>query len=423
MRHFSRNGVGADSTAYSYANYLLSFETRESAILAQEYFQLAIDSASVPAVAAAALVNSAPIKRDGLISGVPDWEGAIALYARAADLGMVVGMLNAGNVNCWIGENGKPERYKDAAAWYQRGLDFAESGSEPLDPTAGPPLKQTLAACKAGLVYLNVEGLIDGADRAAGLAVARQIAEDNSYAADVVERNVTTLLTKLRAPRSRTPAAHWKAVLQVLGWSFERSSESVALDIEGFSISAEVLFCQGEGRTIPFVVLASACLPLQKGLNVMLHAAATLRERFGSPLIVVGRKAIFRDFDDRCFTLAIVSRGDGAPAAVSIHLRASSPEMLVAQAEGRSGFGTSAFDGSLNCMVPIAVNVLDEGVSLSRYCNPDRMYAGVGGEWRLPYAQAENLLPLGVMVDPASDMCQMLGYKESEVILDFSARA
>lgn len=391
--------------AYNYANHLQEQKPKGWATEAAAYYQKVIHEADQPDRRGAAIVNYTSLIRDGEISGTPDWPAAVELYEEAGQLGMLVGFLNAGNVSTWLLDQGLSEYGARAARNYQRVLDDHAAGKA-LVTTLAPPEVSVLYDARHCLLHLHLKERFQGADLQKGLKLARPILGRESCVDDDYERGVHVLLQRMSAPKRRTPADHWLQILSTLGWSrpVGGAMRLRTLDVNGFRLDCQEFDSPIlDGSSIRVVVVNWPCLPVRGGLGLLLDLADKLSQEHTSGLILLPQKGLFIWADDRCHTLAVVAKHGviEEPWPVSINYFTHSSECLFQQALDKTVFGSEAKYGASGCMIPIAVNVLDERAPLSKYCVGNAPYVPVGSVWRMPYARVEELEKHGIRVDLA----------------------
>ncbi len=359
----------------------------------------------------AAMVNRAAITRDGLLTGSSDWPGAVKLYEEAAELGNVVGALNAGNVSEWLARRGEGGYAPRALQWFVKAIQMVEAGDFHAQHISKEAALDRAEGARTAVAHMVMDGLVsaDG-DRFVGRIVADH---EMTCSRGGHKARVQAFIQRVKAsrePASQTPAGNWLRALSMLGWKIgsPRIERTVFDDpgTKGRTIRMEsfVVGSQGVGGAVRMIVVWDPCLPLDGGFEKIEAAVAHWRkEDQRSYLMAVGRKALVKEWEHLEFTPAwMAAPGDARAKLVSISARSSGPGDLVEQlVEGRE-FAKSLQDASANYEFSIAVNTLDAGVPASMTWDASTVsWAGVGGkdfsEWRMPYYDGMELLALGIL--------------------------
>lgn len=367
---------------------------------AERYFKMAMAFKESPAVQAAAYVNYCPIIRDGLISGTPDGPAAVALYETAARMGLVKAMFNAGNVSSWLAAKGDREYGAKAAYWFQCALDVRDAGTPTLDMESPEELGEVFAQCMAALSALHIDAKFDDAQLEEGIRWAKAaVKQGNLEARQNLGVAYIRRLRKLTATPLGAPGANWRSVLTQMDWQFKGDPWTVSIRIpEGVKNWAHeqldaLTVALDDGTTIPLFVTHDACLPAFGGLELLTTIAVSLAERYPGGYFLLSRKAIFMQKGEASYTPIYVWR-DGKFTRQALWM-GSSPDVVLQHAAEGVDFLDERF-GTWTCMIPIAVNVLDEGFVVANNAELGLPWVGVGGGWRMPFFDENQLSKVGL---------------------------
>lgn len=360
----------------------------------------------------AAMVNRAAITRDGLLTGSRDWPGAVRLYEEAAELGNVVGALNAGNVSEWLARKGEPGYAQRAVKWFVKAIQMVEAGEFNEQHCSKKAALERAEGARTAVAHLVMDGLASAeGDRFVASLTAEHEMTCSRGGHQARVRKFIERVKGAREPAAPTPAGNWVRALSLLGWQmgtpkFERSVFDDP-GIKGRTIRMEsfVMPSKRSRETVRVIVVWDPCLPLDGGFDRIVAAIAQWRKRDqDSYLMAVGRKAVIKVNENLEFTPAwMAAPGQANATMVSISARSTGPSDLVEQLiEGRR-FAHSLQDASANYEFAIAVNTLDAGVSAATTWDAGTVsWSGVGGdedvsEWRMPYYDGLELLAVGIM--------------------------
>lgn len=392
-RGFHQHAYNAANQIVSSANTVREFKE------AERYFKMAMAFSENPALQAAAHVNYCPIVRDGMITGKPDWPAAVEIYEVAARTGLVKAMFNAGNVSEWLTDKGDRAYGARAAYWFKYALDHRAAGKPTLDMETPDELEEVYGHCMLGLSACHIDAKFDGADLDEGIRWAKIMAnKGDAHGQHNLCIGYMNRLTAMTAEPQSSPGANWRSVLSQLDWTFKGSIERLTLRLPavgGKQIATDVdklLVEVADGSTIPFFVTYDPCLPCFGYASLLDDVSEELSNRY-PVFLMATRKAWFLDRDGSPFTPIYVYH-QGQVSVQSLWV-GGSPALLLQQAEEGVDFFDKRFSNS-NCMIPIAVNVLDEGFVVAERASPTLPWVGVGGPWRMPFSDEAQLHELGI---------------------------
>jgi len=371
--------------------------------VAEHYFKIAIAFDKYPNLQAAAYVNYCAIVRDGLISRVPDWPAAIELYETAARMGLVKAMFNAANVSSWLAYRGDRAYGARAAYWYTYALDHRAAAKPTLDIESSTELEKIFEQCMLGLSAFHIDSLFEGANREVGIHWARELANrGNDLARDHLKVGYGHRLAELAAQPQSSPGANWRAVLAQMDWNFKGelvthanstssdSGERIASGVDKLSVKLE------DKSEIALYVTHEPCLPLLGGFKSLNRIAIELISLNPDGFLLLTRKALFLEENDRSYTpIYVFHKGQFTAQALWM---GCTPTQILQQAEQRVEFCDKRF-GNKTCMIPIAVNDLDEGFVVATDAVYDQPWISVGGHWRMPFLDKNKLSKLGLIFE------------------------
>lgn len=383
--------AGYYDMAYNAANGICeNVKSTDDYRRAVEYYEIAIAGSEDPAIKGASLVNCAAIVRDGLITGKKDWPAAVAMYERAAQLGLVTGMYNAANVINWMYHEGDSSGITKAVHWLNKVIEHHESKKEFLHTESTEIVEDSYDNAKEMLGHFHIQAKFDGADYEFGLKTllscqlktVKQLKNQEWY----VEHGLTRRIMDLSAPIDRTPGNHWNYILSALEWRLTPVVQHPKLPIEIFDVLLD------SGDELPFVVLDSMFLPGRHYL-----AFEAIRKLMGDMgydrFFLVPKFALFKEENRRIRTAVMYSQHKRF-VTCALSLR-SKPEKLIEDAEDEMGFlDSESHSGS--CVISIAINMLNEGVSISDGLNLGSMWAGLE-DWCMPVLGKDSTADLSLV--------------------------
>jgi hypothetical protein len=397
--------AGFHEFAYNAANQI--FEAAKSIKQyreAEAYFKIAMAFKENPALQAAAYVNYCPIVRDGLISGKPDWPAAVEIYETAARMGLVKAMFNAGTVCGWLADKGHEAYGARAAYWYNHALEHRASRKPSLDMESLQELEESeYARCMVALSALNIDARFAGADLEEGIRWAREMASrGDHHALNNLGIGRIRRLVRLVAKPQNSPGANWRTVLVQLDWRFKGEVETRAISLgkEGrrrIELRVDhVLVEMADGSTMPLFVTHDACLPCDDGFELLSIIAQTLEKQHPTGFFLLPRKALFVELKGRSCT-PIYAMHKGRLRAQALWA-SGSPDLVLQHAQEGIEFPDERFS-NWTCMVPIAVNALDEGFVVAAETKFEQPYVSVGEPWRMPFVDKDKLLDLRIVLE------------------------
>ena len=150
-----------------------------------------------------------------------------------------------------------------------------------------------------------------------------------------------------------------------------------------------------DGTVIPLFAIHDPCLPEFGGLELLSGIAFVLADRHPAGYFLVSRKALFIQKGERSFTPIYVWY-DGKFSRQALWM-GGSPDQVLQNARAGVEFTDERF-GNVNCMIPIAVNVLDEGYVVAEVAKPELPWVGVGEPWRMPFFDRSQLAKLRIAI-------------------------
>lgn len=388
--------LGHDEFAYNTANQIMgTAKTVDEYRDAEAYYKLAMSYSANPALQAAAHVNYCPIVRDGLITGVPDWPAAVEIYEAAGRMGLVKGMFNAGNVCSWIAGKGDASYGARAAQWFSAALGCRSSQKKTLDFESAEELAEIFDSCTVALSALHIDDLFEGANLEVGLQLAKSVAARGSaMAIQHVGVGHTRRLEELKAQPGASPGANWRTVLSQLDWGFCEEFQVIkARGPYGPEALDMLSVITSDGGRVPLFVMHDACLPMAGGSELILEVGASLVERGFCPFFLLPRKALHLQVGHLSHSPVYVGL-DGTLSQQSLWMTCT-PDLVLENARKKVTFPDARF-GNSSCMIPIALNALDEGFVVARDAVFRQPYIEVGDGFCMAYVDTANLVQFGI---------------------------
>jgi hypothetical protein len=343
----------------------------------QHYFKVAINTIEDKSLKAASLVNYCELVRDGLITGKRDYVAAIAIYEQAAELGLITGMFNAGNVAMWEASIGNESMIPKAAYWFARTVEAVDA-KKPLMTMDDPEtVRQAYNVSIRHLAEFHICEKIPGADVEYGLKLAERIEpeddEDAVMKAWLQEVGLSKRLMRLSHPQARTSAHHWHYLLHALGW---KVGPVVTQTPDPF---VRMFQTAHRGGMAMFVVVKAMFSP-DLDYSALDKLAAGLLLSGVSHVLMVSELGMFKMNGKRVHCPLLVYTGTRKDL-VTLNITCS-PDELIANAHKGSQFMKDN-NGVGNCAFPIALNMLNSGRSISEGLDLGARYQVIGG-WCVP---------------------------------------
>jgi len=376
--------VGYPDMAYNAAN-ALAFPSKsiESNLRAQKYFLIAIDAATTPSAKAAALVNYAPIIRDGQISGQPDWPGAIGIYEQAAELGLLTGMFNTANVSMWVFEKGDDRFIEKGIFWLGKILEHYREDKDFLDMDQPETRDQLLENAKNLLARMHIQAECSGTDPAYGLQLLRSTKPEHGESPLLrpwlTERAMTRIVMNMAPPALRTPGNHWHSLLKTIGWDVHDEV------ISRPDMDAELFMVVTTEGPMPFVVMSSLFSPGER-YELLDAIQGFMLEAGLEKFFIAPSHAVFKAFKGRVHTPIMVSVGD--QFKIGTLGLTSTPKNVIANAKVEFEATDLRFTSD-SCVISIAINRMNEGDDPRQGLDLGSMWAGFG-PWCLPIKTKES---------------------------------
>lgn len=395
---------GLPEYAYNAANRLMdgprSIRTYKKA---EKYYKIAMGFNERPDLQAAAHVNYCVIIRDGLLSGTPDWPAAVEIYETAARMGLVKAMFNAANVSSWLAYRGDRTYGERAAYWLKYALDYRASHKPSLDMEPPAKLEEVFEQCMVLLSGLHIDARFDGAMLEEGIRWAREAAErGNDHARHNLGIGHIHRIRGMTTKPSKSPGGNWRSVLSQMDWRFKGRLRHESVSVPTSPVELETMKIDwltvelDDGSQFPLFVTHSPCLPAFEGLDLLEFAARDLAKRHPGGFFLVSRRGYFVFHGEDSHTPIHVWQ-NGRLRMQTLWM-GSSPEVVLQHTREGVEFLDSRF-GTWTCMIPIAVNALDEGFVVAAHATPAQPWVGVGADWCLPYVDESQLYKLSIYID------------------------
>jgi TPR repeat protein len=391
--------AGHEAFAYNAANLLSEHaQTVEQWKEVERYYKVAMAFDETPQIQAAAHVNYCPIVRDGLITGVPDWQAAVEIYESAARMGLAKAMFNAGNVSSWLAGTGVEGYGARAAYWFNRVLEVRDAGEKTLDMESREQLEEAVfLEAMVALSACHIDNTFDGAQLEVGIRWAKEAAKRGSlHARHNLGVGYMLRLSTLTAKPSKSPGSNWCSVLSKMDWQFKGKPVEVSVDTDTGHVAVDrVDVMLDDGTSLPLFVVHEPCLPKNNGFALLDDVAQTIAYRHPEGFFLLPRKAVFIEQNERSYTPIYV--GTATKLTQQALWMGSSPEVVIEHADTGVEFLDERFS-TFTCMIPIAVNALDEGYVVAGNTKFAQPYVPVGGPWCMPFVDEAKLKKVGIVL-------------------------
>jgi hypothetical protein len=396
--------LGFHEYAYNAANQIMSgAKSVEDYKDAERYYRLAMAFEEKPAIQAAAHVNYCPIVRDGLISGVPDWPASVEIYEVAARMGLVKAMFNAGNMSCCLCDKGDRAYGARAAYWFNYALEVRASGKPTLDVETAEQLEtEIFEECMVALSALHIDSKFDGAELEEGIRWAREAAEKGIITARYnLGIGHIHRLSRMTTKPQRSPGGNWRSVLSEMDWQFKGRLRAESVPVAaGFGGQAAMTVDRltvelSDGTDIPLFVTHAPCLPDDGGIEQLSEVGRVLAYRYPDGFFLLSRKAFLIAEGEWSYTpIYVLQNGKLSRQALWM---GSSPDVVLQHAQDGVDFLDQRFR-TWSCMIPIAVNALDEGFVVATDATLEQTWVSVGEPWRMPFVDEVQLFEFGIVL-------------------------
>lgn len=350
--------IGAQILAYNVANALMIWaKTPDDFSEAERYFNIVINNSLDRSEKAAAIVNSAVIVRDGLITGKKDYAEAIRLYEQAGELGQVTGMFNAANVSSWLAHKGDVKYYAHMEYWLQRMLDRVGGGVPLLDSDNHPGLDSMINNARIMLGQLNIFGKASNPKPIYGILLYRMVTSWGCYDPrrdyDIAYSHK---IAQLSRPANEKAIDCWSYVLDAMDWRIGHLN-----NFDGNMGTIEIVL--DEEESISLIVLNNQILgeELNKITPYLNEFVGRMKGHGLNRYLITQNVAMYYDHGGQIYTPIIAVNGSGA-RIISIYPGMTTKE-LTSAIEGTTPF----IDGvsySSTAALPIAINLLQGGGSV-----------------------------------------------------------
>lgn len=385
---------GLSHCAYNVGNLISQrASTPAEHALAHRYYTQAAKNATDPATKASALVNSCEPIRDGLFTGKPDWEKAVEIYERAAELNLAVGMFNAGNVSCWLKDEGQYAFATRAVKWFTRLIQAVDEGRSFVDIGGDSEVLPAYRSAKSRLAELHAMNQVEVVDVDFILSAALDD-PDPQRGAWLRNRGYDHRLRS--TPLQAKPAAweNWLSVLTTMGW--ELDSTPVELNLGPDTGDSRLLsFKRTSGAPLLLAVVDLDELESNGGVYRLAELANDIQTPQTGPCLAIGAKGLFvqvNTADSYNSYSVLVSTYADKISFIPIWPGAT-PDAVAKLVEGDAPLYTEE-NADRGNTIPIMINALGAGESLRGNSFPVAIYVNVGGAINSPVFSVEQGLSL-----------------------------
>lgn len=364
--------------------------------LAERYFDTAIAGNGPAELRACAITNSAEIVREGFITGKKDWLGAIALYEKAANMGLLKAMFNAGNVLLWLVESGETSYALRAEAWFKKAIKIIEKGTASLDKGGVKERDSLLMTNRMRLAQMHLHNYLPNSSMKQFEALVAPY-KDHPQAQYLVMQGASNKLFKASLTPKGSPVKNWKCFLKFLGWVVEHEEKFDHGIHEGMRVNGTTLALNAGEHGVMLLNVFNEFGPSGSNLERMHHSVALSdSNQLGRPVFFVDTKGLFLSHADQFFSVLRVA-DKGKIGIVPIWPGASCEDVKGTLHSPMEARLTSNRTDSGN-LLPRIINALDEGISLNGEGLPNAIWVGTGSFYCLPIHRAMEPERIGLYV-------------------------
>lgn len=372
--------IGANILAYNVANAILIWAVKPSDFAeAQRYFKIVIDNCIDRSEKAAAIVNSAIIVRDGLVTGEENYEEAFNLYEQAGELGQVTGMFNAANISSLMIDKGKTKYIAHMEYWLQRLLERVGGGVPLLESDKHPGLDSMVNNARIILGQMHIFGKASDPKPIYGIILYRMVTSWGNYDPrrdyDIAYSHK---IARLGRPANDSPLECWAYVLDAMDWRIGKIS-----DIDNNMGVIDIHMDEDAGH-VSMIVLNNLILgtELDETTLYFKEFIQKMKDRGFDRYLITQSVAMYYDNDGDIYT-PVIAVSNGEPKMISIYPGMSTKDLMSAIENPPPFIDGMSF--SSTAALPIAINQLQSGGSVIDGAN-DAVQTGKMGVWSIPHA-------------------------------------
>lgn len=365
--------------------------------LAERYYRQAYTETKDDGVRASSIANCAAITRDGSITGQPDWPGAVELYEKAAALGLVAGMFNAGNVCMWLVDQRQLAYAPRAAEWFKKTIAYVESGKSSVDPGGETDRTAVYESARIRLAEVYARGLVLEGDFDVCKMLLAPYLESSPHARWCYSTAFQKVMGEKKAKPSETAGGNWASVMKMMEWNVLSSTPFDYGKLRGVETKGDLLAIEAElGTSMTLIVMDCFVQTEFESFSVMIDLAYGHYEQLGHPCFIASRKGYFTTVEGNSYS--VLFHIDGSEfTSVPIWPGATCAEILALVQLSEAERFVEATPDTENC-IPILVNALSEGLELTGDGLPDALWIGAGENLCFPILSSKEPARLGVKV-------------------------
>jgi hypothetical protein len=398
--------VGRHDLAYNAANEIMF---RAKAIndykLASHYYQLTINGSGPDSLRASAITNAAEIVREGFITGKKDWPGAVELYEKAAGMGLLGAMFNAGNVLLWLVEAGEQHYAERAITWLTKVIVAIEGDVPSID--LGGPAERTelLRSARLRLAQMHLEEWHSKPDLGEFEDLIAHYPGDPAISYMRKQAGHRSLVHAKIKP-GKTAVENWSAVLKKMGWQIVGKDRVDYGSFEGMPTSGTRLLIKARDRVFAVLVFEKFSHPEDNLWRLQGSIALMEADQLGFPVFYVNSKGYFVQFQEHAYSVLHVAHNK-VRDITPIWPGATADEVLEALSGDLAQRFCADRDDFSNC-IPRLVNALDEGMKLNGDNLPDAIWLRVGDILCLPIHRPEEPERIGLKAASQAELLKRL---------------
>jgi Sel1 repeat len=396
---------GVVDLAYNVGNRLVqlaeSSNSLEGFSVAAGYLSKASESASKNSIRASACVNLGLLYARGRLGTGSDFVMALNLYEKAAQLGLVRGMINASST-CHRLSKCKDRVLLDRAVQYlEQAIEATKHPANTVDLGGPLELMSLQREATVDLAALNAEHPRHFVDEIRGAQNVRDFIGSEAGATalhmhDTILRCMGRRLGRLSANKPlKNSGENWRTVLSTIDWiagdmqsiiiNLQAPSGKVVQEVEVSKFDVSTI---GHGN-VPFLIVENDLLPLDEGLENLTKLGKALAASMPK-FFIWGRRPFFQQEGDLIFTyIALITSGD-------VKLVPLWPGAMPDEVMDCPHLSRDPLHAAKDQTICIAINALNEGIG--ERIEPHKvMWAGVGGDWRMPFHKESTVVSMRLM--------------------------
>lgn len=376
--------LGVTELAFNIANAIMSSamsvsEYRE----AEEYYGIALKFSKSDSDTAAALVNSAHIICDGLVTGTPDIPAAIERFMKAGDLGQLTGMYNVAYYSIALAHvQNDPKHYAVAEQWLERFIVRMDAAEGLMVSDVRADTNNMIDSALEALAKLHITQRATSPDPDYALSLIRSMRKTCRDLPMLLDSIYSMKLRLLGMIEDNSDAAIWGKVMRTMGFAVN-SAVQVKKELAIIMINK----CDGTNDPIVLMVVDDAVFGEEMGDvtdNCKRFLSSYVKEK-DHELIITSSVAFAHDDNGRIYTPVVTQAKDGTGHRLISLYPGMTTKELIDSINSNAPF----IDGkscSVGYDIAIVINEMKAGIRQSNY-EGTVVEFGEMGEWQIPHAR------------------------------------